>query len=271
MKAVPFGQKYLLEEPPEDKDKKKLPRPSSLLQPSRLIVILILAAVVLAVVTALTKEEGILWLFDLKDIQGGELGDIAKVLAPLLALALVIERLLETVFDLFEQVAADVAKLGNAGLEGLKWFQDELDRAWEAAREAAGKLGQSGEDEDATLAKLKKAEQRIIDANNRIAGLTKDPKYISWKRMLSIWIGLLLGLIVAILSDTGIFELLQISVPRILDMLVTGFVLGAGSGPMHSLVGVLQGAKDTLENLGELATLGPIKQQIKELQDQISD
>lgn len=270
MKAVPFGQTYMPEEPPEGK--KKIPRPSRLLQPRRLIVILIVVAVVLAVVTALTKDEGILWLFTLKDVQGGELGDIAKVLAPLLALALAIERLLETVFDLFEQTAADVAELGNAGLDGLQWFQDELDRAWGAAREAAKTLGQPSQDQpsqddEATLAKLKKAEQRIIDANSRIAGLTKDPKYMSTKRMLSIWIGLLLGLVVAVLSDMGIFALLQISVPRILDMLITGFVLGAGSGPMHSLVGILQGAKDTLENLGELATLGPIKQQIKELQD----
>ena len=48
------------------------------------------------------------------------------------------------------------------------------------------------------------------------------------------------------------------------------FVIGAGSGPMHSLVGILQGAKDTLADLGELAALGPLKQDIKDLQDKIS-
>ena len=118
---------------------------------------------------------------------------------------------------------------------------------------------------------LEAAEERINKANSRIAGLSKDPKYIATKRMLSIWIGLLLGLIVAIISDSGILEALQIGVPRILDMIVTGFVIGAGSGPMHSLMGILQGTKNTLESLGELASLAPLKKQIKELQDQIRE
>ena len=82
---------------------------------------------------------------------------------------------------------------------------------------------------------------------------------------------MLLGLIVAIISDSGILEALQIGVPRILDMIVTGFVIGAGSGPMHSLMGILQGTKNTLESLGELASLAPLKKQIKELQDQIKE
>jgi hypothetical protein len=265
MKPVTFGQTYI----PEESERTKPQRISIWFRPSRLIVFLIVIAVVLAVIMALTQESGVLWLFEMKEIQMDELGEIAEVLAPLFALALAIERILETVFDLFEQAVTEVAELGNAGLKGLQWFQDELDRAWEVAREAADALGQPGTDEETTLKKLKKAEQRIIEANRRIAGLTKDPKYVATKRMLAIWIGLLLGLIVAILSDLGVFELLQISVPRILDILVTGFVVGAGSGPMHSLVGILQGTKETMENLGGLASLGPIKQQISELQDQL--
>jgi hypothetical protein len=202
-------------------------------------------------------------------VAGGTLGDIATVLAPLLALALVIERIIETVFDLFEQFNADIAKLGTAGEKGLQWLTRELDRAWEAAEAAANALGGSTEGDSKLLKELELAEQRIIKANSRIAGLTKDPKYVSTKRMLSIWMSLLLGLLVAILSDKGIFELLQFRVPRILDMLVTGFIIGAGSGPMHSLIGILQGAKDTLEGIGELASLAPLRQQIKELRRQI--
>lgn len=238
-------------------------------KPYTLVGILVVFAVVLAIVTALRSGEGLLWLLEIKDTKAEELGDLAKVLAPLLALALAIERLLETVFDLFEQATDEVAKLSSAGEAGLQWFQNELDRAWNAADAAAGKLVIAGADEAAILKELEKAEQRILKANSRIVGLIKDPKYVSTKRMLSIWIGLLLGLIVAVISDLGIFELLQIGVPRILDMLVTGFVIGAGSGPMHSLVGIFQGAKNTLENLGELAALKPLKQQIAELQNKI--
>lgn len=254
----------------ERKEEGKLQGLTNWLQPRRLVAILIVVAIILAIALALTKEEGIVWLFYMKDVQGGVLGDVAVALAPFAALALAIERLLETVFDLFEQTVADVAELGSAGLHGLEWFNKERDRAWAAAKDAADKLGLTGGDTEANRGALKKAEQRIKDANDRIMGLTKDPIYVSAKRMLSIWIGLLLGLIVAVVSDAGIFELLHVSVPRIMDMLVTGAVIGGGSAPIHSLVGILQGAKNTLENLGELAALGPIKQQIKELQDKIS-
>ena len=54
-----------------------------------------------------------------------------------------------------------------------------------------------------------------------------------------------------------------------LEMIVTGFVIGAGSGPMHSLIGALQGLKDTLVGLGQLAGLGQVKQDLRELQDKV--
>ena len=246
-------------------------RISHWLKPSTLVWILIVITFAFTLITALSSGKGLSWLFEIKAIEGRVIDDVAIVLAPLLALALAIERIIETFFDLFEQSTEDVAKLTTAGEGGLKWLREELDRAWQAAEGTKSNLDTEDTDKNSLLKELEAAEERINKANSRIAGLSKDPKYIATKRMLSIWIGLLLGLIVAIISDSGILEALQIGVPRILDMIVTGFVIGAGSGPMHSLMGILQGTKNTLESLGELASLAPLKKQIKELQDQIKE
>ncbi|MCA9917556.1 MAG: hypothetical protein KC445_06355 [Anaerolineales bacterium] len=120
---------------------------------------------------------------------------------------------------------------------------------------------------EAALQKLAAAEARVERAQNRMASLVKDPQYVAVKRLISIWLALFLGLVVAVLSDAGLFSLLHVRVPRVLDMLVTGFVIG--SGPTHALVGILQGTKDTVANLGELSSLRPMKQQIKTLQHQV--
>ena len=54
-------------------------------------------------------------------------------------------------------------------------------------------------------------------------------------------------------------HLISIPVPRILDMLITGLVIGAGPGPMHSIIGALQNGKDAVGNLSDLAKSKAIK------------
>jgi hypothetical protein len=264
-----YGQALQTEPVEEEKDGERISiervkDTKTCFTPSRLMWFLVVVAVVGSIIAAIAAGKGLIWLFEIKPVEAGELGEIAVALAPLLALALAIERLIETVFDFFEQTVQEVAKIGSAGLDGLTLINQELEAAWNAANEATSAI--SHNPTKPNLLALEEAENRITKANQRIAELSKDPKYVSKKRYLSIWIGLLLGIIVAILSDTGIFELLQIGVPRIVDMIITGFVIGAGSGPMHSLVGILQGTKDTLEGLKELGSLAPLKQQIKDLQ-----
>jgi hypothetical protein len=239
----------------------------------RWIIVLLVVAVGLAIAIALAREGRIGWLFEMKPIAEGPLDEIAVALAPILGLALAIERIVETVFELFEQSTEKVAELGSAGLDGLHWLRDELDRAWVAAGELAQQYDSAeSEDSDTSdlLAKLEVAERRILEAQKRIAGLVKDPRYVSAKRTTAISMTLLLGLIVAIVSDTGLCELLHIRAPRIVDMILTGFIIGAGSGPMHSLVGILQSTKDALENLGDSSRLDPLERQIEELKDKVS-
>lgn len=243
-----------------------------IIKPVTLVWILLGISLIALVVAALSQPgaDKWFWLFKIKAVATSELGELAIILAPLMALALAIERVIETVFDFFEQSMDEVAKLTSGTEKTLKWFNDELDHAWDSARMVAEALNDAAEeDKSALLQKMDEAEQRISKATNRLYNLKNDPKYVATKRMLSIWLGLLLGLLVAIISDEGIFEYLHIGVPRLLDMFVTGFILGAGSGPMHSLIGILQGAKDTLENLGQIASLGPIRQEIADLKGKI--
>ncbi len=93
----------------------------------------------------------------------------------------------------------------------------------------------------------------------------KAPEYVAWKRALSIWVGLLVGLEVAVLGDMGMLHTIGIPSPRILDMLITGLVVGAGPGPMHSIIGMLQGGKDALEKLGDLAEGKAVREAVEEL------
>ncbi len=246
----------------------ELPKKPIWSKPGRLVLLLVIFAILLATAIALFREAGegeatgLLWLFATKTIPSDAepLGDIALVLAPLMALALAIERLIETVFDLLEESLSEVANLGSVTQQGLKNLEDGLAQAWKAFDEATYRP----ESDPDKLKLLGAAHERIKKANERLAGITADPKYISSKRALSILLGLALGLIVAITSDEGIFQLLRMPVPRILDMLVTGFVIGAGSGPMHSLVGILQGVKDSIANIGGLADLKNVKGKLKE-------
>src|SRR5687767_15405518 len=57
----------------------------------------------------------------------------------------------------------------------------------------------------------------------------------------------MLGVIIAALAQLQMFALLGVStVPARFDVLITGLIIGSGSYPVHSLVGILQQGKDTL-------------------------
>ena len=60
----------------------------------------------------------------------------------------------------------------------------------------------------------------------------------------------MLGVIVAALSQLQMFAMLGIGlVPARIDVLITGLVIGSGAYPVHSLVGILQQGKDTLDSV----------------------
>jgi hypothetical protein len=215
-----------------------------------LFAIMVAVGIVLAVLRALGEKEGLIWLFTIPPVVQ-QVGDIAVVLAPLVAVSLAIERLLETAFDWFEQATRCTAEVLAAPRETLDWIGREYQEAYEAAAAAAEAAAVTLT--PASLQALHEAEERLAKAEARLRSWTSAPEYRAWKRALSIWIGLLTGLIVAVIGDLGMFRALGIPMPRILDMLVTGLIIGAGPGPMHSLIGILQSGRDAVNNLAELA------------------
>jgi hypothetical protein len=219
------------------------------------------------------------WLFGSNGGGGGSLPeDIGVALAPILALALAIERLIETVFDFFETNLKEMAKKTTGAADSLNYidqmcvlYTKQMNQAKDALQEAIdGNKPQK--EKDKLAAAVKKAEDLVLEAGNRLELLPKDPKYLSWKRALSILLGLAMGMVVAVFTDKGVFYYLDINVPRILDMLLTGFILGAGSGPLHSLIGILQGAKDAVAGLANPSAkgLGDLTRQVQSLSDQMA-
>lgn len=190
------------------------------------------------------------------------------ILAPVLAAATGVERSLETFFNIIENgFKTMVAYLGK-GLRWLKNSEIEVQQArqWLAdistryAEEMQGLqiTGQSvkeltGEAQGKILAAnamLQLAQQRLQSAEDNLSGVSSSDEYRSVKAAASIVLGLMLGVIVAQLGSLQMFALMGVTaVPSKIDIFITGLVIGSGSYPVHSLVGILQQGKDTLDSV----------------------
>lgn len=226
--------------------------------------------------------------------------DLAVVLAPVLAAAAGVERFLETIFGIIEQYWLTLVAYLGRGLRWLRSAETEVQEArkWlaEVSVEANKILAQlpttpeqlqamipdqldKGKTIDEwraeVMAKAQKqleiansmmnlAERRLAEAERELANGVNAPGYKSAKRAASIVLGLWLGVIVAGVAQLQMFALLGVGiVPAQIDVLITGLVIGSGSYPVHSLVGVLQQAKDTLE--GAQGFLKSKSEQVRQL------
>jgi hypothetical protein len=215
----------------------------------------------------------IVWVFFIADIDDATAVALAPaasltlVLAPVLAAAAGVERTLETTFNIIENSwKALVAHLGK----GLRWLNAaELEvgaaRQWLAEvadrynqelrlleiREGMSVIDLSNQMQErisAAKAMLDLAQSRLADAESNLSSVTTSDGYRSAKAAASIVLGLMLGVIVATLGQLQMFAMLGIgSVPASFDVFITGLVIGSGSYPVHSLVGILQQTKDTLD------------------------
>mgnify|MGYP006944209242 CR=1 FL=1 len=101
-------------------------------------------------------------------------------------------------------------------------------------------------------------EDKLRDAQKRMEGILKKEPYTSIKRVISLVAGIGLGLAVALLTRLRMFDLLGVNIgdtPFLvtMDMIVTGLVIGTGSAPVHSLIGILQKSKDAIDEVRALA------------------
>jgi hypothetical protein len=230
---------------------------------------------ILVALTIVLTVALIVWIFILAPIDKATVAKIeasanlAVVLAPVLAAAAGVERTLETVFNIMEgSWKSMVAYLGR----GLRWL-NSAEVEVDAARQWLADTSVRYNDEmrslqlkpDMSAADLSKnvqtkiaaaktmvdlAEKRLTDAEKNLAGATSSDSYRSAKAAASIVLGLMIGLIVATLGQLQMFAMLGIGVvPARIDVLITGLIIGSGSYPVHSLVGILQQGKNSLDSL----------------------
>jgi hypothetical protein len=193
---------------------------------------------------------------------------MTMVLAPVLAAAAAVERTLETTFNIIEgNWRTMVAYLGR-GMRWLKSAETEVKQARQFLADVSEKYNlelQNIELGDLSASVLTAemqarmeianrmlglAQQRLKDAEGNLSAVTSSDGYIRAKGAASIIVGLMLGVIVARMSQLQMFSLLGIDgVPPNFDVLITGLIIGSGSYPVHSLVGILQQGKDTLDSV----------------------
>ncbi|MEK7784132.1 MAG: hypothetical protein AAB658_01745, partial [Chloroflexota bacterium] len=108
------------------------------------------------------------------------------------------------------------------------------------------------EHEQRLKATLKVVEDRVERAESLLAGVTtKSPTYRQAKRLASLYISVLLGLLIASVGSVQMLHLLGIfkgQTAVAFDVLVTGVVMATGSGPVHSVINILQQGKEALES-----------------------
>ncbi len=205
------------------------------------------------------------------------------ILAPVVAAATGVERLLESVFNTLENVwRTGVAYLGY-GMRWLKRAETEVAdaRAWlqnvgtiyndlqakyasemnnlvqnvnvdQIAHQLENLRNRANEETANVQVMLAEAEARVAETEQKLSQASSSPDYINAKAAASVVLGLMLGVIVATLGQIKMFALLGIAMPARIDVFATGIVIGSGSYPVHSLVGILQQSKDTLDGVSNL-------------------
>ena len=201
-----------------------------------LFVILFVISFSLVITDVVLAEDGV------TDAMNG--GEIALLLTPLVAAAAAIERVLEMIFDYYESLILSLSKIPGLGTEYVKWAQERV-------KEAHEKLMKEGSGSSA----LQDMERSLQDAKDRLTDYLKSEFYTSRKRAISLIVGLVLGVLLGFVGEIKMFALLGLGLPKSLewvDMLITGLVIGTGSAPVHSLIGILQKSKDAVDEAASL-------------------
>jgi len=208
------------------------------------------SAVVILLLLALTV---VVYADDAQDVEAATSGEVALKLAPLVAAATVIERLIEMGFSWFESIVISASTFLNLGGSYVKWAREQVD----ACRKALLSAQASG---------ISAAEEALHDAEERLKQWVQTEPYLSIKRALTVLIGIILGIVMAWVSKLQMFKLLGADLVAMnsatgtvaqfltgVDVFVTGLIIGTGSAPVHSLIGILQKSKDAIDQARALA------------------
>ncbi len=176
--------------------------------------------------------------------------DLSLLLAPIIAAAAGIERVLEAAFSYFETRLRWIVAFLAQRISWFEWARSEVIRINDALNRAASDaqaldpLTEAGQKAQEALEVL---EQQVEAAEKRLDQLVTFVEYKNIKGSLAIIIGLWLGVLVATAGSIRIFAALGIPIESHVDVILTGLIIGTGSQPVHSLIGILQQTKDTLD------------------------
>ena len=189
---------------------------------------------------------------------------VLVALAPILAAATAVERTLEAVFNFLESTGLRLIGRLAMGVDWLEWAVLEVNGANHAIRTASAELrrlvaeeaqtaaGSSvatalGERKAALLSELDAAEGWLRDSEKRLQDAVKSTSYVRLKQVLSLVLGVVVGTAFTLLARLDILLLLGLNNPfPALGYLLTGFIVGTGTGPVHSLIGLLEQTMNTL-------------------------
>jgi hypothetical protein len=171
-------------------------------------------------------------------------GEVAMLLAPVVAAALAVERILEMIFGFIESAVLSAGRFLGLGGEYVQWAQGaaaeyrssleslhaDLKQAGDTVRQKMtdlsdakergesddvvrrlqGELNEAKEGAQARQTAFDKADDALQDVEQRLKNFVKSPFWISRKKALSVLIGIGLGLAVAIVGQIRMFNMLGV-------------------------------------------------------------
>ena len=192
---------------------------------------------------------------------------VAVLLAPLVAAATAIERIIEMIVSWYESIMLNASRWLGLGSGYVKWMREDI-RTCQKALIALAHKGADATPND--IAALRKAEEALAAAQDRLVEWLQSPFYSNGKKVITLLMGIALGLIIAFTTRLRMLALLGIQpgdvAPNLanfaagIDMLLTGLVIGTGSAPVHSLIGLLQNTKDAVDQARALWSGKAIKE-----------
>ena len=197
---------------------------------------------------------------------------VNDLLGPVLAAATGVERIVEMGWGIFESLAGRFIAVLGMGRSWAGYAHDEVQSANTEINQVAAAIARLRHTAPAATpgasdptvpadpqglallaAQMDVAQQRLSDAQQQLSNALQSATYVSFKRAISIFAGLVLGVSISGLTGMNLFQLLRLpSDGGFYGVLVTGLIIGAGSGPVHSIIGLIQQARDATDQAANL-------------------
>ncbi len=184
-------------------------------------------------------------------------GEATSVYGPLFVFAVAIERFWETLFTMVEHstvVFGRVMALLHRPIDDLRATLAAAQARYDAAKQARLGEAANGRAIGAVDAGLRDAEEALEDVRRRAVEVVDDPVYVRFKRRVILYGSPALGLLVAWKGDVALLHAMGLrEMPRDLDLVLTGLVIGGGSEPVHGLLSSVRSFQKALGSVSERA------------------